>query len=101
MNAVNLHTSLGINNSDKCTINEMLRHVGVIEISSYDFLEKAINAEAASALFIVHSENDDIDDEEYKRISSIPSDVLEDAEKMVRFFDGEDARYEIWQQVSN
>jgi len=67
-------------------LREMLKYVGVVESSSYDFLEKAVREEAESSYRADHLSDVSVDFDEYNHVSSIPLDVLNDAEKMVRYF---------------
>ena len=72
------------------TINDMLKYIGITEISSYDFLEKAESAKTASAYMIDSYEDASIDAEVLSQIAAIPPDVLKDAEKMLRYIDNKD-----------
>lgn len=74
---------------DARAINDMLKYIGIDEISSYDYLEKAVDAEAVGAQRMEHFGEGELKPEVIERISAIPPEVLRDAEKMLRYFESE------------
>lgn len=75
--------------SDVRAINDMLQYIGVSEISSYDYLEKAVHAETIGVQRVQHFDEGEIEPEAVARITAIPPEALRDAEKMVRYFESE------------